>query len=171
MKRHTAAGFSIIELMIALTCLAILLGVGIPSFRATVENNRLVAANNDFISALNYARSEALKRSNPVSLCSSTDGTTCSGTTTWNTGYIAFGDTNANGTLDGAETVLQAWPATDPNFALTSTTRTFVRYTSTGVTTGTETFGLLKTGCTGNKARQITISVTGRIRSTVAACP
>ena len=170
MKRH-AAGFSILELMVALTVLGILLGVGIPAFRATVENNRLVSANNEFISALNYTRSEALKRSNPVSLCASTNGTTCAGSTNWTTGYIAFGDTNANGNLDGAETVLQAWPATQTNLTLNSTTRTFVRYASTGVSSGTETFSLLKPGCTGDKARQITISVTGRIRSQTAACP
>jgi len=150
---------------------AILLALAIPSFSTMLDNNRLVGANNDFVSALNYARSEALKRSNAVTLCSSTNGASCANSTNWSTGWIAFGDTNANGSLDGAETVIQAWPAAETNFALTSTTRTFVRYASTGVSSGTETFGLLKTGCTGNHARQITISVTGRIRTAVVACP
>jgi type IV fimbrial biogenesis protein FimT len=170
MKRRTA-GFTLMELMLTITVLAVLLGIAVPSFRETMERNRLIGANNDFVSALNYARSEALKRSNPVSLCSSTNGSTCAASTDWSRGWIAFGDTNANGNLDGAETLLQAWPATDTNFTLTSTTRTFVRYGSTGVSSGTETFNLLKTGCTGNRARQIAISLTGRIRSAVVACP
>lgn len=170
MKRRTA-GFTLLELMLTITVLAVLLGLAVPSFRETIERNRLTGANNDFISALNYARSEALKMSNPVSLCPSADGATCAGSNDWSTGYIAFADPNGNGNLDGAETPLQVWPATDVNFTLTSTNRTFVRYASTGVSSGTETFDLLKTGCTGNHARQIAISVTGRIRSAVVACP
>lgn len=171
MKRRNS-GFSLLELITTLTVLAILLGLAIPSFRSTIENNRLVGANNDFVSALNYARSEALKRSNPVSLCSSTNGTGCAGNVNWTTGWIAFGDTNANGNLDGAETVIQAWPALETNFTLTAGAGgNFVRYASTGVSSAARTFSLLKTGCTGDHARQITITVTGRIRTAVVACP
>jgi len=168
--KHRSAGFTLIELITTVTVVGVLLSLAIPSFRETIDNNRLVGANNDFVSALNYARSEALKRSNAVTLCSSTDGASCAASTTWSTGWIAFGDTNANGSLDGAETVIQAWPATETNFALTSN-RDFVRYASTGVSSAAATFGLLKTGCTGNHARQITITVTGRIRTAVVACP
>ena len=168
--RHRAAGFSLLELITTLTLVAILLTLAIPAFRATLDNNRTVAANNDFVSALNFARSEALKRSGSVSVCASSTGTSCAASKSWNTGYIAFSDTNANGTLDGVETVMQAWPAMDTNFVLTSTTRTFVRYSSTGMSSGAETFALQKSGCTGNHARTITISVTGRIKTDVAAC-
>jgi type IV fimbrial biogenesis protein FimT len=170
MKRR-AAGFSLIELITAMTVLAILLGLAIPAFRTTIDNNRLVGANNEFVSALNYARSEALKRSNPVSVCSSSNGTSCANSTDWQNGYIAFGDTNGDGALNGGETVIQAWPAMEANYLLSSTTRTFVRYAATGVSSGTETFSLYKNGCTGDHARQITISVTGRIRTEVVACP
>jgi len=166
-----ARGFTLVELMVGIVVLAVLLGLAVPAFRQTIESNRVTATTNDFVSALNYARSEALKRSNSVAVCSSTDGLTCAGSNSWNTGWIAFADINSNGNLDGAETMLQAWPAIDNGFTLTSTTRPFVRYASTGMSSGTETFDLLRTGCTGNHARQITIAVTGRIRSAVAACP
>jgi type IV fimbrial biogenesis protein FimT len=170
MKRRNA-GFSLLELITTLTVVAILLGLAIPSFRQTLDNNRLIGANNDFVSALNFARSEALKRSSAVSVCASSNGTGCSGLKTFQAGYIAFVDTNANGTLDGAETVMQAWPAADTNFKLTAGTRAFVRYTGMGTSAFAETFSLLKTGCTGNHARTITVTVTGRIRTAVAACP
>ena len=50
-----------------------LLGLAVPSFLDTMRNNRLVAQNNEFIGALNFARSEALKRSDFVSVCASAD--------------------------------------------------------------------------------------------------
>jgi type IV fimbrial biogenesis protein FimT len=157
--------------MTSITVLAVLLGLAIPSFRDIIRNNRVTTQTNDLVSALNYARSEALKRSNPVSACSSTDGNTCAGVNNWSTGWIVFTDINANGTLDGADVRLQQWPATTGGITLNSTTRSFVRYASTGVSSGSETFSLLKPGCSGNYARRITISNTGRIGSAVVACP
>jgi type IV fimbrial biogenesis protein FimT len=171
--RTRTRGFTLIELMTAITVLAVLLGLAIPAFRDIIRNNRITAQNNDFIGGLNFARSEALKRSNPVSVCSSTDGATCAGVTNWSTGWIVFADVNANGTMDGGAEApaLQVGPATTGGLTLNSTTRTFVRYSSSGVSSGTETFDLLKPGCVGNYARRITISTTGRITSVVAACP
>jgi type IV fimbrial biogenesis protein FimT len=169
--RTRSQGFTLIELMTAITVLAVLIGLGIPSFREIIRNNHISSQTNNFVGALNYARSEALKRSNPVSVCSSTDGATCAASTDWSTGWIVFADPNANGALDGAEIALQTWPATAAGITLNSTTRTFVRYSASGVSSGTETFDLLEPGCTGDYARQITISTTGRIGSAVAACP
>ena len=171
MNRRTR-GFTLIELMTAITVLGVLLGLAIPAFRDIVRNNRITAQNNDFIGGLNFARSEALKRSNPVSICSSTDGVSCAGVTNWSTGWVVFADTNANGTLDGVEVPLQKGAATTGGLTLNSTTRNFVRYSSSGVSSaGAETFDLLKPGCVGNYARRISISTTGRISSAVTACP
>lgn len=164
-------GFTLLELMTAITVLGVLLGLAIPSFRDIIRNNRVTTQTNDLVSALNYARSEALKRSNPVTACSSTNGTTCAGVNNWSTGWIVFTDINANGTLDGADERLQQWPATTGGITLNSTTRAYVRYASTGMSSGSETFSLLKPGCVGNYARQITVSTTGRIGSAVVACP
>jgi type IV fimbrial biogenesis protein FimT len=151
--------------------LAILLGLAVPSFKEIIRNNRITTQTNEFVSAINYARSEALKRSNPVTLCASDDGETCSGDTDWSTGWIVFADVNANGTLDGAEVAIQQWPATEADLTLNSTNQPFVRYASTGMSSGAETFDLLRPGCTGDHARQITISTTGRVASSVVACP
>jgi type IV fimbrial biogenesis protein FimT len=63
------AGFTIMELMITVALAAVLLGVGIPSFRAIMANNRLTTSSNDFVSAINFARSEAIARNIPVTFC------------------------------------------------------------------------------------------------------
>ena len=168
-------GFTIIELMITITVLGILLGVAVPSFLDTVRNNRLITQNNEFIGTLNYARSEALKRSGSVSVCASTDQATCSGATNWTTGWVVFNDANANGTLDagdGVNPLLQATGSAPPEYTLNATTRSFVRFDPTGMSgSGLETFDLIRTGCVGLKARRIVVSVVGRVSTTTVACP
>ncbi len=167
-KRYS--GFSLLELMFTITLLGILFAIAIPIFGEMIRNNRVTAQNNDFVTALNFTRSEALRRARSTTLCASTDGATCSGATNWSSGWISFADLNADGALNGADVLLQVWPATIGGLTLNSTTRAFVRYTPIGIATGTETFNLLKPGCTGNKARRIEISTTGRVSTTTVAC-
>ena len=59
---HLHAGFTLIELMIAITVAAVLLVVGIPSFQYAVLNGRVKTAASDFHISLLLARSEAIKR-------------------------------------------------------------------------------------------------------------
>jgi type IV fimbrial biogenesis protein FimT len=170
-------GFTLLELMVSITVLGILLGLSVPMFRETILNNRIVAQNNEFISGLNYARSEAIKRSDTVSLCPSTDGATCAASTNWSTGWIVFADLNADGALNGAELgptqPMQVGPATTDGITINSPTFQFIRYTASGMLLGgaAGTFSLLKTGCAGITARQIGVSVTGRVSTTKVACP
>jgi len=70
-------GFTLIELMFTIVVLAVLLGIGVPNFRDFIRNSRMTAAANDLLADLNLARSEAVKRRVPVTLCKSTDGTAC----------------------------------------------------------------------------------------------
>ena len=81
MRTHTATanGFTLLELMTAIAVMAVLLSVGVPSFIQIVRNNRITAQTNEMVAALNIARSESIKRGIPVSVCSSTDGTSCAG--------------------------------------------------------------------------------------------
>lgn len=167
----TARGFTIIELMFTILVLVLLMSLAVPSFIDTINNSRITAQNNDFVTALNFARSEALKRVGTVTVCASANSTNCSGATNWSTGWIAFTDLNSDGTLNGADTLMQAWPATSSGLTLNATTRGFVRYGSNGVaTSGAETFRLTKSGCSGDKAREVTIGTTGRVNTRKVAC-
>jgi len=75
--KTNSAGFTLLELMVALTVLALLLGIGVPSFRDFVRNSRMTAAANDIVTDFSIARSEAVKRRVPVTLCKSQDLATC----------------------------------------------------------------------------------------------
>ncbi len=64
-----ARGFTVIELLVAVTVSAILLGISVPNFRSFIQNNRIVSATEDFVTAINQARIESLKRGVRVYLC------------------------------------------------------------------------------------------------------
>jgi type IV fimbrial biogenesis protein FimT len=165
-------GFTVIELMMTIMVLGILLGLAVPSFMETIRNNRLIAHNNEFIGALNIARSEALKRSDSVSICASADQLTCTGANDWGTGWILFTDPNANGTFEAPDELLQTWAAGPPDLTLNATTRSFVRFGASGTSaSGLETFDLIRDDCVGMKARRISISMVGRISTAKVACP
>jgi type IV fimbrial biogenesis protein FimT len=68
MVRSRESGFTIIEILFALTILAIMASLAAPSFRDFVAGQRIRAASYDVSSALMLARSEAVKRNATVVL-------------------------------------------------------------------------------------------------------
>lgn len=84
-------GFTLVELMVTLTVMAILLAIAVPSFRDTIRRNRVSSANNALLSALSYARSEAIDRGQLVTLCPSADAVNCTtGGTSWGAGWMVY---------------------------------------------------------------------------------
>lgn len=63
------SGFSLIELMTTLVVAGVLLAVAVPSFNQMMVNSRITAQANDFVGAINFARSEAIKRNTTLVLC------------------------------------------------------------------------------------------------------
>lgn len=90
MKRQ--AGFTITELLVVSTIVAILLAIGVPSYRYVTNSSRMSSEINGLLGDVQYARAEAIKEGQPVSLCVSSDGVTCSGSTNWQNGWIVFPD-------------------------------------------------------------------------------
>lgn len=60
--RHRQRGFSLIELMIGLTLVAMLLTFGMPSFTVWLQNTRIRSAAEALQSGLQLARAEAVRR-------------------------------------------------------------------------------------------------------------
>ncbi|MDR3419104.1 MAG: GspH/FimT family pseudopilin [Nevskia sp.] len=117
-------GYTLIELITAISIAALLLALAVPSFVSTVRNNRGVA--NGMLAVIMLARSEAVRRDQYVSLCVSTDGASCatSGSLSWDQGYVMFVDSNNNGVLDSGETLIR----TEVPLTKSST----ITYTTTG---------------------------------------
>ena len=110
-------GFTLIEMMLAISVLAVLLAVGVPNFRDFVRNSRMTSAANDVLSDFNLARSEAVKRRVPVTLCKSQNGSACDtdNTDPFESWIIFVDDANpaaasgndGNGAVDAGEPVLR----------------------------------------------------------------
>jgi type IV fimbrial biogenesis protein FimT len=86
-------GFTLIELMVTLTVLAILLSIAAPSFSNLMAANRMSTQTNEFITALNLARSEAVRRGQPVALRS------VGNDNNFSTGWKIFTDSNSDGAI------------------------------------------------------------------------
>ncbi|HEU4623254.1 MAG TPA: GspH/FimT family pseudopilin [Steroidobacteraceae bacterium] len=171
--KHATRGFTLIELMTAILVLGILLGFAVPSYREMTRNNRIAAAQNDFVAALALARSEALRRGRTVSICPSTDGTGCATAADWKSGWIVFEDADGTlGTVDTKDVVLQKWGALAGETTFT-TTATSLTYAPTGMQTpiGTKTFKVSAASCIGSKARLVSVGPIGSVTTTAATCP
>lgn len=108
-QKNGARGFTLVELLVTVSVLAVLLAVAVPSFQSTIASSQLTGRTNELVSALNMARSEAIRRGTRVTLCKSSSGTACTTSGNWEQGWIAFVDTTRSGTsasVDSGETVL-----------------------------------------------------------------
>lgn len=111
-RRPAARGFTMLELMVGLAVAAILLRLAAPSVASIYRGNRVQTESSQFVSDMQYARSEAIRRGLPVTLCPSSDGSACIAKTAasandWAQGWIVFHDQDGNGTVDSGDTVLR----------------------------------------------------------------
>jgi type IV fimbrial biogenesis protein FimT len=109
--RRRSAGLTLLELLTVITIAAVLMGIGLPSYQYVTNANRISGEVNGLLGDMQYARSEAIKEGQTVSVCSSTDPTAatpaCSGSNAWQSGWIVFSDVNGNGAFDPGDTVLR----------------------------------------------------------------
>ena len=77
-------GFTVVELMVTLAVAAILFGFALPAFNELMSQRAMTARVNEFVLAVNYARSEAAKLGGVVSIQSMDDSDNGN---EWGTGY------------------------------------------------------------------------------------
>lgn len=94
-------GFTLTELMVSIAVLSVVLAVGVPSFSSLIARNRISSQTNEFIAALNVARSEAVRRAAPVALRSSTADSQFA------TGWDVFTDADGNGVKASGDTLIR----------------------------------------------------------------
>ncbi len=137
-----AGGFTLIELMVTITVLAILAVFAFPSFQTTIRNNRVLSDTTNLTTAINQARTEAVTRKQQVTICASSDGATCTNTATWSGGWIVFIDSGSKSAATVAAgdvvTLLRVFPKVTTSTSITATTGNaitptkFIRFQPTG---------------------------------------
>jgi type IV fimbrial biogenesis protein FimT len=110
--KQRTSGFTLTELIIVMSIIAILAAIGVPSFKYVTTSNRIASEVNGLLGDMQYARSMAIKQGLPVTVCVSADQATCTGGAAWQSGWIVFLDYNNNQTRvtagPGAEALLRA---------------------------------------------------------------
>ncbi|TRX54420.1 GspH/FimT family pseudopilin [Thalassomonas sp. M1454] len=104
-KFNNHAGFSLIELTVALSVTAILTSIGMPSYNDLIKKQQISADINRWYRAFNLARHTAIINSKIVTLCPSDNGEQC--TSNWQDGGLIFVDDNKNHLRDFGEQLIQ----------------------------------------------------------------
>lgn len=128
---------------------SIIIVVGVPSFKGTLDNQRMTSATNELVMSLNLAKSEAIKRVAYVSVCKSSNGVSCTAAgTSWNDGWIVFANAAvANlGSIDAGDEVIRISPALRDGLMVTpiGTVDAFLSFRPSG-TMGTSTVNMTGT--------------------------
>lgn len=144
-----------VELMVTVGLLVVLMSVAVPSFQAVIQGNRITTSANDMVAALQFARSEAVRRGVNVTVCPSADQATCSGA--WTDGWIVRGPV-------AADPPFRVWPSLRPGMSLTA--GGIVEFNPLGGVTNARCYQL----DLGTYRRSVTVGPGGRVTTTNNAC-
>lgn len=149
------AAFTLVEVMVALAILAVLAAIAVPGYDSMVLSSRLRTLTTDFSASAQLARSEAMKRNSPVTLCASSNGSTCDASAGWEQGWV----------IRTGTAVIRRYPAATTGYLLSSTVRELT-FQPSGFGSTPATLTICRAAPLGSQERSLNLSVTGRITLT-----
>jgi type IV fimbrial biogenesis protein FimT len=183
MSMDEQKGFTLVELLITMVVVSVLLATAVPSLMQFVKNNRLTGQTNDLVVAIQMARSEAVKRGTNTVICASSDQVTCTGNTTWASGWIVYSDFDptdgaTNPVTDGStplcaeseDCIIRSSDGLSGGNTITMDASN-VRFLPTGfATNGNMTFSIKSKDCYRDQKRNILITAQGHTIVTTVEC-
>ena len=169
-------GFTLIELIVTMAIAAIVVSIAVPSYQASVQNNRRTTSLNELTTAFQLASNTAITRRINVTVCKSSDtnvaAPSCNsggGSGDWTQGWIIFTDPDNDFTFDAGETLLRVHAALSGNATLSGNNNVInkVSFSPTGLARGSN--GTI-THCDARGAADasaLVISVGGQVRHAV----
>ena len=168
------SGFTLIELMVTIAIAAILIAVAIPSFAPTIASNRLTANANELVTALNLARSEAVKRGVSVTIrkvdgnSSTNNGSVA--TWNWENGWDVFTDADSDGNYEAGDILIRTYAPLQSSYTLRGNNfSNFIRFISSGQSNTNGSFVICNNSDgndvpEANTSRLIIVNTVGRVR-------
>ena len=172
--RPRERGFNLIEIMVTLLVVSVVVTLGAPSLADFINEMRLSAATNDLLSFFNYARSESARRGSRVTICLSTDLSTCDTTgVDWAQGAVAFVDSNSNGQINTGEPIVRVLNPTSGVTIFANTAFATDYYFAYRPSGAASSLGSLRICRSGRNARDVSVNAVGRPMSqvTTTVCP
>jgi len=107
-------GFTLLELIVSISLIAILVGIAAPSFASMLARSQLRTQTHQLIESLYLARNHALTEQTIVHICQlNKESTTQCGITynsnrSWSHGWLVFADINGNNNFDGNDRLIRS---------------------------------------------------------------
>ena len=165
-------GLTLVELMVVLLVLAAALAVGVPAMQTVLHNNRMRTEASRLLLAINVARSEAVMRNSPVSICPSSMAFTgepvCSGV--YADGWIVFSNADKDRVVDaGTDNVLKVFEGLPKGYTLTNRAGTraafeLINYLPDGSARSNRTLLLCSPAAAAVQSLSVVINIVGRPR-------
>ena len=172
-----ARGLTLIELMVVLAILAIVVTMAVPSFKSLISMTQLRTATSHLVGVLNLARSEAIKRGWPVTVCKSADvaaaAPSCDEGAAWHDGWLVFVDYNQNGIKDADDASLRVGAPESGRIMMTADNNfsDYLTYMPDGASLGSGgTAAGELTICLDAMQRAVTVSRVGHLHVEAGAC-
>ncbi|HDS0922817.1 TPA: GspH/FimT family pseudopilin [Stenotrophomonas maltophilia] len=166
-------GISLVQLLLAVGILATLAAIAVPPFSDLLDRMRADRVRMQLLSAFAAARSTAITRRHPVSVCASDDGHHC--TRDWSAGWLIYLDPGQDAQPAARQDVLhyQPGPRNQGINAVGSAGRPALRFAANGRSFGSN---LTVAVCVrGRRRAEVRVNNSGRARSHTLAesvpCP
>ncbi len=163
--RRSAAGFTLIEAITAMTVLALGMAIGLPSFRYSLERQRLASTMHLVSGQLAMARMAAITHSIPVSVCPAQGNGICTGNWDWTDGWLVYRDPQRQPQPASATHILRQESAPFPRSVtvLSSSGRKAIRFQPDGRSGGSNIKFRI---CIDGRLRgEVNVNNSGRVRS------